>query len=240
MARMGRFAILLVPFLVAGCALPPAFSIASFAADGISYLATGKSTTDHALSLIAQEDCAMMRALEEKPICVPEGGAVVLVAALAEPPARRAPIHVAEDIGAGSPEIPVPVPAAVEVPSLTKSEDGGPESLKAPAPALVETASLAKADDRAVAAPKAKAPALMLVQKTFAKAPVPAPKRKPVAKDFPAKAAPSASSQLAERVWPKARAHPAIPAPVGRTVFSLCAGAPAIGPAAQCGFGPDA
>jgi hypothetical protein len=54
-----------------GCALPPALTIASFAADGVSYLATGKSTTDHALSAIAQEDCAMMRAIAEKPICAP-------------------------------------------------------------------------------------------------------------------------------------------------------------------------
>jgi len=69
---MRLVAILLVPFLLAGCAVPPALTLASFAADGISYLATGKSTTDHALSAIASEDCALMRAVKEEPICVPE------------------------------------------------------------------------------------------------------------------------------------------------------------------------
>jgi hypothetical protein len=66
--------LLLVTFLLAGCALPPALTLASFAADGISYVATGKSTTDHAISVLAQEDCAMLRALEEQAICVPRGG----------------------------------------------------------------------------------------------------------------------------------------------------------------------
>ena len=85
---MRRFAILLVPFFVAGCALPPALTLASFAADGVSYVATGKSTTDHALSALAQEDCALVRAVKEEPICVPNSKAPVVVAAT-EPPAKR-------------------------------------------------------------------------------------------------------------------------------------------------------
>jgi hypothetical protein len=67
---MRSLAFLFVPLLAAGCALPPALTIASFAADGISYIATGKSTTDHALSAIASEDCALLRAVQEQPICV--------------------------------------------------------------------------------------------------------------------------------------------------------------------------
>ncbi len=65
-------AILFIPLLAAGCAMPPALTIASLAADGISYIATGKSTTDHALSAIASEDCALVRAVQEQPICVAE------------------------------------------------------------------------------------------------------------------------------------------------------------------------
>lgn len=72
---MQRIAILIVPFLLAGCAVPPALTIASFAADGVSYAATGKSTTDHALSLIAQEDCALLRAVKEEAICKPDADA---------------------------------------------------------------------------------------------------------------------------------------------------------------------
>ncbi len=50
---------------LAGCAMPPAVSIASFALDGISYLATGKSVSDHALSIVTQQDCAMWRLVKE-------------------------------------------------------------------------------------------------------------------------------------------------------------------------------
>jgi hypothetical protein len=71
---MRRLPILSVTFLLAGCALPPALTLASFAADGISYVATGKTTTDHAISVVAQEDWAMIRALKEQAICVPRGG----------------------------------------------------------------------------------------------------------------------------------------------------------------------
>lgn len=73
---MRRVAVLVFPLLLAGCALPPAVTVASLAADGVSYLATGKSTTDHAISAIAQEDCALVRAVREEAICVPKGAAV--------------------------------------------------------------------------------------------------------------------------------------------------------------------
>lgn len=75
---------------LSGCAVPTAVTIASFAADGVSYIATGKSTTDHALSVIAQEDCAMMRALEERAICTPERKSRVLTAT-AEPDGKYPP-----------------------------------------------------------------------------------------------------------------------------------------------------
>jgi hypothetical protein len=57
-------------FLLTGCALPPAIQITSWALDGISYLATQKSATDHGLSIIAQKDCAMLRVvLGPKELC---------------------------------------------------------------------------------------------------------------------------------------------------------------------------
>lgn len=54
-----------------GCivALPPAVQAASLALDGVSYLTTGKSVTDHAISGITAQDCAMMRALQGDAIC---------------------------------------------------------------------------------------------------------------------------------------------------------------------------
>ena len=66
-----KFAVLGVGlFLLGGCALPPAIQITSWALDGISYLATQKSATDHGLSIIAQKDCAMLRVvLGPKEVC---------------------------------------------------------------------------------------------------------------------------------------------------------------------------
>ncbi len=72
-----RIAILLAPFLLAGCALPPAVTWASLSADGISYIATGKSTTDHAVSAIAHEDCALHRGLKDEAICNPDGDVLI-------------------------------------------------------------------------------------------------------------------------------------------------------------------
>jgi hypothetical protein len=59
-------------FALGGCAVvavPPAVTIASYAADGISYLATGKSLTDHAISEVADEDCVLFRAALLKNPC---------------------------------------------------------------------------------------------------------------------------------------------------------------------------
>ena len=69
-------ALLLAP-LLAGCAVPPALTIVSLVADGVSYAATGKSTTDHAISAFAGEDCALMRAVQDEAICDPDGEVLV-------------------------------------------------------------------------------------------------------------------------------------------------------------------
>jgi SPOR domain len=57
-----RLALLaLVALLPAGCVLPPAVTLASLAADGVSYAATGKSVSDHGISAATGNDCALMR-----------------------------------------------------------------------------------------------------------------------------------------------------------------------------------
>lgn len=53
--------ILLIPFLLGGCALPVQFQIASFALDGFLYLTTEKSLTDHGISKVTGRDCALHR-----------------------------------------------------------------------------------------------------------------------------------------------------------------------------------
>ena len=54
-----------------GCAVPTAVTIASYAADGASFLSTGRSVTDHGISILMQEDCALFRVVRGKPICRP-------------------------------------------------------------------------------------------------------------------------------------------------------------------------
>jgi len=63
-----------LPLLLGGCGLPPALSAASWALDGISYLASGKSVTDHAISEVMQQDCALLRAVLDQDICADFGG----------------------------------------------------------------------------------------------------------------------------------------------------------------------
>jgi len=53
-----------MPALLGGCALPPAVMIASYAADGVSYIATGKSVSDHGISEVTGRDCAVWRIIK--------------------------------------------------------------------------------------------------------------------------------------------------------------------------------
>jgi len=58
-----------LPLLLGGCGLPPALTAASWALDGVSYLVSGKSVTDHAISEVAAQDCALFRVVQERAIC---------------------------------------------------------------------------------------------------------------------------------------------------------------------------
>ena len=49
---------------LSGCLLPPVVTIASLALDVGSYAVSGKTMTDHGISLVAEEDCALMRVFE--------------------------------------------------------------------------------------------------------------------------------------------------------------------------------
>ena len=65
-----RFILLGVPLLfLSGCAIPPAIAIGSYAADGLSYLVTGKSVSDHAISEVVGEDCATWRMVKLENPC---------------------------------------------------------------------------------------------------------------------------------------------------------------------------
>ena len=55
--------------VLSGCAVPPAITIASLVADVASYASTGKTVTDHGISMVLQKDCALLRGLDGQ-ICL--------------------------------------------------------------------------------------------------------------------------------------------------------------------------
>ncbi|GHD49530.1 hypothetical protein GCM10017083_21900 [Thalassobaculum fulvum] len=63
-----KLAVALLPLALGGC-LPLPITIASTAFSGISYLTTGKSTSDHVLSAAMEEDCALTRPVFGDPVC---------------------------------------------------------------------------------------------------------------------------------------------------------------------------
>jgi hypothetical protein len=58
-------------FLLSGCALPVPIQAASWAIDGISYLATNKSLMDHGISAVRGQDCATFRIVTDGNVCRP-------------------------------------------------------------------------------------------------------------------------------------------------------------------------
>jgi hypothetical protein len=66
---------------LSACVLPPSVQIASWVADGVSYIITQKSLTDHGISFITQRDCALWRGIKGEAICRDPGGGTVAVAA---------------------------------------------------------------------------------------------------------------------------------------------------------------
>ncbi len=56
-------------------AVPPAVTYFSAGATVVSYMTTGKGTSDHVISAIVEKDCALHRALLQDEICSPEDAA---------------------------------------------------------------------------------------------------------------------------------------------------------------------
>ncbi len=88
----GRSALLvLCSVLLGACSMPLPLKFVSWALDGIAFLTTEKSVTDHGISLVAQQDCALWRGITGEQICQSEDGTAIAVAA-----AERQPIGNAE------------------------------------------------------------------------------------------------------------------------------------------------
>ncbi len=83
-------AVVLCSVLLGACSMPVPLKITSWALDGIAYLTTEKSVTDHGLSLVAQQDCALWRGVTGEQICRSEEGTAIAVAAAEGQPAGNA------------------------------------------------------------------------------------------------------------------------------------------------------
>ena len=63
------FVLVFTAIFLGGCALPVPLQVASWALDGLSYLVTQKTVTDHGISMVAQKDCALLRGIMEGELC---------------------------------------------------------------------------------------------------------------------------------------------------------------------------
>jgi hypothetical protein len=66
---LSLLAVLSLPLMTGGCGVPLVVAAASYGADGASLYATGKTSTDHLLSMASQQDCAMWRMMQNKAVC---------------------------------------------------------------------------------------------------------------------------------------------------------------------------
>lgn len=61
--------------LMAGaCSVPLAVSGAGYAADGALLAATDKSSSDHMISMVSKQDCALWRVVRKRAVCQPRDG----------------------------------------------------------------------------------------------------------------------------------------------------------------------
>jgi len=75
-----RLGVVLLPLFLAGCGLPPAVTIASLIIDAVSLAVSEKTVADHAISEIAQKDCAMWRGFTGDELCIDEDSTFAVAA----------------------------------------------------------------------------------------------------------------------------------------------------------------
>ena len=74
-----------MPLVLGGCGLPIGIQIASLLADGVSFITTDKTLTDHGISAVANKDCAIWCGLKGDDICRNADLDALSVAAADEP-----------------------------------------------------------------------------------------------------------------------------------------------------------
>ena len=59
-----------LPLLTGACGVPVAVAAASYGADGVSVVESGKTMTDHLASMVSKKDCAMWRVFRNRSVCM--------------------------------------------------------------------------------------------------------------------------------------------------------------------------
>ena len=106
--RLALWASIPIVAALGGCAIPPVVTIASLAINAASYASTGKSVSDHGISAVMGEDCALWRVVADRKVCEADPAAPAVAAAQPESAQASAPVELA----AAAPfEAPTPAPA---------------------------------------------------------------------------------------------------------------------------------
>lgn len=115
-ANISRLFAVFALLALGGCGMPVAVQIVSLLADGVSLLATEKSVSDHGLSALTDQDCALWRGLKGEAVCQ-DSDTVPVVLANREPPNRSE--------SASPPEAPPAVETLVVEDNFSNAPVGG-------------------------------------------------------------------------------------------------------------------
>ena len=132
--------------LMAGACAAPVVAGAGYAADGGVLAASNKTSTDHLISMVSKQDCAMWRAIKGLPVCKPREGDKDPYKVDYDQPQRMVgedgvqyapPLHATADAPAASWDAAAykapPSPPSVPAQPVTAVAETGPE----PAPAAL-------------------------------------------------------------------------------------------------------
>lgn len=131
------------PLVLGGCGLPIGIQIASLFADGVSFLATDKTLTDHGISLVANKDCALWRIVKGEEVCREVAPDDILVADAAEVaafPDGADETGNPEGVPAPSDDFLIAEANALPVPADEADPGGAPDSLPVRLEPAVEVA----------------------------------------------------------------------------------------------------
>jgi len=138
-----------LPLLTGACA-PTAVTLASYGADGVSLVETGKSTTDHLASMVSRKDCAFWRVFRNQKICREREGDHDPYQVDYDQPNRQPsedgvgytpPLHASVDAPAASWTAETYKPAPVEPAAVAPVEAAPAVAADAPPPAVTPAAA---------------------------------------------------------------------------------------------------